>query len=75
MLLDTLNKANAGKSSRENERILQADIFIENLPRKEKELIENYIASLTSLLALEEFFLYQHGFMDGVKLLKFICKL
>lgn len=50
----------------EKERILQADIFIENLPDKEKELVENYIKSFTSQFAFEEVFLYQHGFIDSI---------
>ena len=56
MLLDILNKTNTEKPAKENESILQAKIFIENLLHKEKELIENCIDSFTSLLALEEFF-------------------
>ena len=75
MLLDIFNKNQTDKSKKEDEQILQAEIFIEHLPRKEKELVEYYIDSLTYLLASEDNFLYQHGFMDGVKLLKFIYKL
>ena len=75
MLIDTFHKNKPDKSEREEERILQAEIFIENLPSKEKELVENYIDSLISQLALEEAFLYQHGFMDGVKVFKYIGKL
>lgn len=75
MLIDTLHKNEPDKSEQEEERILQAEIFIENLPDKEKKLIENYIDSLIRQLALEEAFLYRHGFMDGVKIFKYIDKL
>lgn len=72
MLIDTFHINKPDKSAQEEERILQAEIFIENLPCKEKELVENYIDSLISQLALEEAFLYQHGFVDGIKILKYI---
>lgn len=75
MLIDIFHKNQPNKSKKEDEQILQAEIFIENLPCKEKELVENYIDSLINQLALEETFLYQHGFMDGMKLLKYIHKL
>ena len=75
MLIDTFHKNQPDKFEQEEERILQAEIFIENLPSKEKELVENYIDSLISQLALEEAFLYQHGFIDGIKVLKFITKI
>ncbi|WAJ24244.1 MULTISPECIES: hypothetical protein [Clostridia] len=74
ILIDTFHKNKPDKSEREEERILQAEIFIENLPSKEKELVENYIDSFISLLASENIFLYRHGFLDGVKLMKFIYK-
>jgi len=48
--------------------------IIKNSPSKEKKLVENYIDSLISQLSLEESFLYQHGFMDGIKILKYIGK-
>jgi len=41
MLIDTFHKNKPDKSEQEEERILQAEIFIENLPSKEKELVEN----------------------------------
>ncbi|MEY8357224.1 hypothetical protein AALB39_28320 [Lachnospiraceae bacterium 54-53] len=75
MLIDVFNKSQPDKSKQEEERILQTEIFIENLPCKKKELIENYIDSLINRFALEEAFLYQHGFMDGVKLLKYFIQL
>ncbi len=75
MLIDIYQKNQPDKSKQEKERILQAEIFIENLPCKEKELVQNHIDSLIRQFALEEAFLYKHGFMDGVKLLKYIDKL
>ncbi len=75
MIIDTFHKNQPDKSEQEEERLLHAEIFIENLPGKEKALIENYIDSLISQLALEEAFLYHHGFIDGVRILKYIDKL
>lgn len=75
MLIDVFHKSQPDKSEQEEERILQAEIFIENLPDKEKQLVENYIDAFISQLALEEAFLYRSGFMDGVKTLKYIGKL
>lgn len=75
MLIDTLHKNEPDKSQQEEERILQAEIFIENLPHKEKKLIENYIDSHIIQLALEEAFLYRNGFMDGLEVFKYIDKL
>lgn len=75
MLIDVFHKSQPDKSEQEEERILQAEIFIENLPDKEKKLVENYIDSLISHLASEEAFLYRHGFIDGIKVLKYIIKL
>ena len=75
MLIDIFHKNQPNKSKKEDKQILQAEIFIETLPDKEKKLVENYINSLICQLALEEAFLYQHGFMDGMKLLKYIDRL
>ncbi|SHL83109.1 hypothetical protein SAMN02745136_05784 [Anaerocolumna jejuensis DSM 15929] len=75
MLIDVFYKNKPNKSEQDEERILQAEIFIEHLPDKEKQLVENYIDSFISQLALEEAFLYQHGFMDGIKILKYIGKI
>lgn len=75
MLIDTLHKNKPDKSEQEEERILQTEIFIENLPDKEKKLIENYIDFHIIQLALEEAFLYRHGFIDGLKVFKYIDKL
>lgn len=75
MLIDAFHKNQPENSNQKEERILQAEIFIENLPNKEKQLVENYIDSIISQLGLEEAFLYQHGIMDGVKILEYIGKL
>ena len=75
ILIDTFHKNQPDKFEQEEEKILQTEIFIENLPCKEKELVENYIDSLISQLASEEAFLYRHGFIDGIKVLKYIHKL
>ena len=75
MLIDAFHQSQSIKSEQEEERILQAEMIIENLPSKEKELVENYIDSFISQFSLEEAFLYQHGFIDGVKVLKYIGKL
>lgn len=75
MLIDVFNKSQPDKSEQEEKRILQFEIFIENLPDKEKQLVKNYIDSFINQLALEQSFLYQHGFMDGVKILKYYDKL
>lgn len=75
MLIDIFQKKQPDKSKKEDELILQAEIFIYNLPDKEKKLVENYIDSLINQLALEEIFFYQHGFIDGVILKKFIYEL
>ncbi len=75
MLIDIFHQKQPDQSKKECERILHAETFIENLPSKEKELVQNYIDSLIRQFALEETFLNQQGFMDGVKLLKYIDKL
>ncbi len=62
MLIDVFLKNEPDKSEQEEERILQAEIFIDNSPSKEKELVQNYIDSLIRQFTLEEAFLYQQGF-------------
>ena len=74
MLIDAFDKNKPNKSEQQEEWILQAEIFIKNLPSQNKKLVENYIDSLISQLSLEETFLYQHGFMNGTKILKSIDK-
>jgi hypothetical protein len=75
MLIEIFHQKQPNQSENEYDQILHAEIFIENLPNKEKELFQNYIDSLIRKFALEEAFLYQQGFLDGVKLLKYISKL
>ncbi|WP_349943820.1 hypothetical protein ABFV83_10970 [Lacrimispora sp. BS-2] len=75
MLIEIFHQKQPNKSEEEYKQILHAEIFIENLPSKEKELVQNHIDFLIRQFALEETFLYQQGFMDGVKLLKYIDKL
>lgn len=75
MLIDIFHKNQHEKSKIEKEQIIQAEIFIENLPDKEKILVEYYIDSFTKLFALEENFLYQHGLIDRTRILKYIDSL
>ncbi|MGN6714211.1 hypothetical protein [Anaerocolumna jejuensis] len=75
MLIDAFHRNQPEKSEQEEKRILQAEIFIDNLPKVEKGVVENYIDSLISQFAVEESFLYRHGFLDGIKALKYIGKL
>lgn len=75
MLIDMFHKNQPDKTKMVDEQILQAEVFIKNLPNKEKKLVENYIDSLINQLALEESFLYQHGIIDGLKLTKYIYEL
>ncbi len=75
MLIDIFHKNQPNKFNKEDEQILQAEIFIETLPDKEKKLVKNYIDSLISHLVLEEAFLYHNGFLYCAKVLKYIDKL
>jgi len=67
MLIDAFHQSQSVKSEQEDERILQAEIFIENLSTREKKLVENYIDTLIDQFALEEAFLYRNGFIDGIR--------
>jgi len=67
MLLVKLSKTKPAKSPEENDRIFQAKFFIKALPDDKRELIENYIEQFTDWLAKEEPFLYQQGFLDGIR--------
>lgn len=40
MLIDVFHKSQPDKSEQEEERILQAEIFIDSLPGKEKQLVK-----------------------------------
>lgn len=72
MLLNNRSKTMPRKSREENERIVRAEKIISNLPDKDRELIQNYIDNFTDLFASSEPFLYQHGFLDRIRTLKFI---
>lgn len=75
MPIDRFHKNQPEKTVQKHEKVLQAELFIENLPNKEKKLNENLIDTLIDQFALEEAFLYQHGFMDGMRLINFIYQL
>ena len=72
MLLAKLSKSRPDESPEEHDRILQAEYFIKDLPNENRELVENYIEQFTDWLAEEEPYLYQQGFMDGVRVLNFL---
>ncbi len=75
MLIEIFHQKQPNQSEKKFDQILHAEIFIDNLPSKEKQLVQNHIDSLIKQFVLEEAFLYQHGFMDGMKLLEYIGKL
>lgn len=72
MLLTKFNKNRTDKLEKEHQCILQAEHFIDSLPDKERELIQEHIERFSDCLASEEPYLYQQGFMDGVKILNFL---
>lgn len=75
MLLAILNKARPEKTQEENERSLQAERFIDNLPDNERKLVEDYIERFTNWLADEEPYLYRQGFLDGARVINLLGKL
>jgi ribonucleotide reductase alpha subunit len=75
MLLTKLSKMRHKKSAEEQKRILQTEYFINSLPDKNRELIQEYIERFSDCLATEEPYLYQQGFMDGVRVLNLLGKL
>jgi len=75
VLLATLSKSRPGKTHEENERVLQAERFIDTLPDRAGELVQSYIERFTDWLADEEPYLYRQGFMDGVRVLNLLGKL
>lgn len=75
MLLAKLSKTRPVKSPEEQERILQAEHFVDNLPEDERKLVQNYMERFTDWLAEEEPYLCQQGFMDGIKLLNYLSTL
>ncbi len=68
MLIDIFHQKQPDQSEREYEQILHAEFFIENLPSKEKELVQNYIDSLIRQFALEETFLYHQFLISTISL-------
>lgn len=56
MYIDVFQKNQPDNSDQKEERILQAESFIENLPDKEKRLVENYIDSLKTNLLQRKLF-------------------
>jgi len=72
MLLAKLSKNRPDKSPKEQKRILKTEHFIDNLPEKERNLVQNYMERFTNWLAEEEPYLYQQGFMDGVRVLNYL---
>lgn len=74
-MLATLDKTRPEKTKEENERILQAEHFIDHLPDIERKLVEDYIERFTDWLAEEEPYLYQQGFLDGARVVNFLRKL
>jgi hypothetical protein len=56
MLINIFHKNQSDKSEQEYARIYQAETFIESLPDKDKRLVENYIDSLISQLAIKKLF-------------------
>ena len=74
MLLTKLNKMRPKKPTEEHQRILQAEHFIDSLPNKNRELIQEYIERFSDCLATEEPYLYRQGFMDGVRVSNLLGK-
>lgn len=72
MLIDTFRKNQTGNSKKKDNQILQAELFINNLPNMERILVQNYIDQFSDYLALEEPYLYQQGFLDGIKIMRFL---
>jgi len=57
------------KSPEEHNRVLQAECLIDKLPEEERALLQEYIERFSDCLTLEEPFLYQQGFIDGVRVM------
>ena len=75
MLLNNLSKTRPKKTPEENERMLQAEQIVDNLSDKEREMVQNYIDNFTNLFAANEPYLYQQGFIDGIRTMNFLAKL
>ncbi|WP_312447225.1 hypothetical protein [Lacrimispora sp.] len=75
MLLNNLSKSKPRKSPEENDRIVQAERIISNLSGEDRELVQNYIDNFADLFADDDSHLYQQGFLDGVRVMKFFGEL
>ncbi|MDL2302518.1 hypothetical protein LJC58_09210, partial [Lachnospiraceae bacterium OttesenSCG-928-D06] len=75
MLLSNLSKTRPKKTPEENERILQAEHIIDNLPEEERKMLQSYIDNFTDLFAVNEPFLYRQGFLDGIRVTTYFTKL
>jgi hypothetical protein len=75
ILLSNLSKTRPKKTPEENERMLQAEQIVDNLSDKEREMVQNYIDNFTNLFAANEPYLYQQGFIDGIRTMNFLAKL
>jgi len=72
MLLLNLEKTNPKRSPEKEDKLIQAEHFINTLPRTERELIQNYIDNILNYLFVEEPFLYQNGFWDTCRVMNFL---
>lgn len=73
ILLTTLEHEQPSKA--DQEEIFKAESIIEQLAADDREVIRNYIEKLLDRMALEEPFLYKHGFIDGVRTVKKVMEL
>jgi len=67
-LLATQQKS-AEEKQEELRLISQSENLIQNLPKADRQILSRYIGHMTEQLAFEESFLYQQGFIDGVRVL------
>lgn len=75
MLLTKLSKMRPKKSVEEHQLILQAEQFIDSLPDKNREMLQEYIERFSDCLATEEPYLYRQEFMDRVRVFNLLGKL
>lgn len=75
MLLLELEKAKSKQSADVENKLIQAELFIKNLPELEKELMEYYVNYYLVSFFKEEAFLYRNGFLDGVRVMNFLITL
>ena len=69
-------KSKSQKSSEVFDKMLKseqsAEQFISLLPRREQDLVQDYINNLIHMFNTDESFLYQQGIFDGIQIMKFI---